>query len=164
MERLIWYCFFISFDISHVLHEVLVFFNHGKERRLQKGWLWDGPFSSPSWAMEGKARGRSCGFLKGKFYRKNLSACYSWFYLLSAGHVVMEWVLFTWKRDKRQTGMSSSLGKQKPAIFFKLSWSKLWLDGDYTIIRNCFLWVQSGLSFTLFCMFYLFWAGYRRFW
>ena len=76
----------------------------------------------------------------------------------------MEWVLFTCKRHKRQTGMSSSQGKYKPAIFFKLLWSKLWLDGDYTIIRNCFLWVQSVLFFTLFCMFYLFWAGYRRFW
>ena len=80
MVRLIWYCFFISFDISHVWHEVLVFFNHGKERRLQKGWLWDGSFSSPSWAMEGKARGRSCGFLKGKFYRKNLSATHDFIF------------------------------------------------------------------------------------
>ena len=73
----------------------------------------------------------------------------------------MKWVLFTWKR---QTGMSSSLGKQKPAIFFKLLWSKLWFDGGHTIIRNCFLWVQSASFFTLFCMFYLFWAGYRIFW
>ena len=34
--------------------------------------------------MEGKARGRSCGFLKGKFYRKNLSATHDFIFFSRA--------------------------------------------------------------------------------